>query len=381
MKKQILTAALIMGTSIIIWGCSSTKSSEDDYYGYNNSASTSQSGTSPSGGSSTDKSHWKNPLATEDESNADNSQAVADNTTNYNVMYVPVIVPWWDYYNSWMIQPAFGFGYYGGFGYCGWEWYSPWYRYHPYYGYDWGAYYNPMYYGWRDQSIRSYNSEPAGRRIYNRDFGSYRNNVNNNGSGNGGGYVRQGSRTRTSDVLAANVTGRTLGNKNATTNGRPSAGNFRSLNSGALSGNGGIKSPSTGALGRLSSGNSVSTYGNRNPYLSSTKPSTLSNNSANRGFTRSGIRSTTNGTQFQRSSVTTQAVRYRSARSVSSPNPGSSGVYNNRSVSNSRSSAPSYSRGSNGGGRSYGSGNSGGGRSGSSGGSRSGGSSGSHRSR
>ncbi len=179
------TVLLIACTFLMAIGCASTKGTKDDYFGYTNSPKVEEDKPTPrsstrkvnpdtdkpittaaptpddSVADSTQDQDWVNPLA-DDQSDQDADYQDADDPNyaavpaGYNSYaapaYVPVIVPWWDYYSGWMggyyVRPVIAVRYrnwyWGWNSYC--DWYSPYYDYHPCYGVNFN-YYRPFYRG------------------------------------------------------------------------------------------------------------------------------------------------------------------------------------------------------------------------------------------
>lgn len=181
------TVLLIACTFLLAIGCaSSTKGTKDDYFGYTNSPKVEEDKPTPrsstrkvnpdadkpvtaapatddatANADSSQDEDWVNPL-TDDQSDADADYQDADDP-NYSAVpvgynyyaapaYVPVIVPWWDYYSGWMggcyarpvVSVRYRNWYWGWNSYC--DWYSPYYDYHPCYGVSF-SYYRPYYRG------------------------------------------------------------------------------------------------------------------------------------------------------------------------------------------------------------------------------------------
>ncbi|MBI3260051.1 MAG: hypothetical protein HYZ54_11330 [Ignavibacteriae bacterium] len=219
MKTALL---LIPFIALLAIGCASTKGSQESYFGYSNSPKIESNEPAPRNNERknnpvTDKSvtnqditqnpdddidadssqdqDWENPLSddvsTDDQDSDDrNYSAVPSGYTSYAApAYVPVVVPWWDYYSGWMgnyyVRPVIAVRYrnwyWGWNSYC--DWYSPYYDYHPCYGSSFG-YYRPYYNNWGYRNYwRPWHHYP----IYTYNSGSYRkpNTVRRWGTGTG----------------------------------------------------------------------------------------------------------------------------------------------------------------------------------------------------
>lgn len=180
-------------SAFIIGGCASTKGSKDDYFGYSNSpkieseeqsaqpikrkettTTASKAAVDIPDSDQNSDSHdqdWVNPMSDDQLDNyqdnySSGGAAVPVGYRYYNApSYVPVMVPWWDYYSGWMggyyVRPVIVVRYrnwfWGWNSYC--DWYSPFYDYHPCYGGSFG-YYNPYYRGGYYPYWRPWNHYP-----------------------------------------------------------------------------------------------------------------------------------------------------------------------------------------------------------------------------
>ena len=200
MKTSLL---LIPFVALLAIGCASTKGNQESYFGYSNSPKIESKESAPRikehkdtpvadksvtnqdadqdndnvDADSSQDQDWVNPLADDDaadnqDSDDGNYAAVPSGYYPYSApAYVPVVVPWWDYYSGWMgsyytrpvIAVRYSNWYWGWGSYC--DWYSPYYAYHPCYGVSFG-YYRPFYGGgyhtywrpWHHYPIYSYHS-------------------------------------------------------------------------------------------------------------------------------------------------------------------------------------------------------------------------------
>jgi hypothetical protein len=197
MKKYFASVALaIMG--LYLAGCG-TSGTVDDNFGYNRPDYKVEPVRTEKKvvvvNKNTSEENWENPLAGDNTGNDDNNN-ISWVSSSQNVVYVPVIVPWWYDYYGWMSYPSYRYrhsGIYIGFGYDYWndwyspyyDWYSPWYSYDPYWGNNWHYrphwgyhdwYYHDNYY----HNHHGYSYEPD--RVKNRtdrNFGVRRSGVNN----------------------------------------------------------------------------------------------------------------------------------------------------------------------------------------------------------
>ncbi len=218
MRTKIKLMALMPLAVALISGCSATRY-ESSYFGYSNSKSAEKeegagknqtyakaesAAKSASSEDYDDADKWVNPLASESQRSSTN-YAVVDNDymsfrdVSYRgtqVLYVPVIVPWWSRYYGWSSywEPGFSFNINYGPYWC-YDWYSPWYDYHPYYGRYWAMDYYYPYHHWYHQPVYSHNSRPIDRDT-RRTFGANRGAF----SSRGGGYYDVNS-TRSSGTI------------------------------------------------------------------------------------------------------------------------------------------------------------------------------------
>ncbi len=119
----------------------------------------------------TEESIWRNPLSDTSvyEANNDGTRKRVEVVERYvyyrpNIVYIPVVMPWWDYY--WYHPYYARFSIYIGLRPLFWwdYWYNPWYDFHPYYGYSWV--YHSNYWYWRDWYWHRHH-------WYWRDYGRY----------------------------------------------------------------------------------------------------------------------------------------------------------------------------------------------------------------
>lgn len=205
MKMSMCISVLLMAT---LAGCSSTKGSQDDYFGYRNVPNTAQEDEDSqqrhiqppqnqqaatmqaidSGDNAADYnatgSAWKNPLA-------EDTQTPTVYIENYYaggraVPYVPVIVPWWDVYSDYNYYPQAHYLVLHRSGWTwGWNWYyCPWYDYSPWYGYSYWhrypRYFPPVWYPYHRRPYYPMPHQVIPRQA--RTFGSQRNGVTNPGT-------------------------------------------------------------------------------------------------------------------------------------------------------------------------------------------------------
>lgn len=148
MKKSILITTIAVGLAVWLSSCTTTYH-RHYYFGY--SPKQQEQKTTMV----TEESSWRNPLSDTAiyEENTEKTQKNVQVIERYvyyrpDIVYIPVVMPWWDYY--WYYPYYARFGIYIGYRPLFWwdYWYNPWYDFHPYYGYSW-AYYSHYWY-WRD---------------------------------------------------------------------------------------------------------------------------------------------------------------------------------------------------------------------------------------
>lgn len=339
--------------------------------------------------------NWENPLAADNAGNDENNN-VSWVASSQNVVYVPVIVPWWYDYYGWMSYPSYRYrhsGIYIGFGYNFWndwyspyyDWYSPWYSYDPYWGYNWHHrphwgyhdwYYHDSYY----HNHHGYSYEPD--RVKNRtdrNFGSRRSGVYNTNSSESSytnvgasrmtGSSRTGSGSTKSIYQDRNVptydySGSRNSNRNNVVNPTDSRGTSKSVydnkeNSGSRNYVSPDYSPSGSRtntdVDKSTRGSSDDSY--RSSGSTSRSTSGTSGSSGNSGSSRSSSGSTykpdnsstskTSGTSSSSSSSSRTTTSSPSSSSTKSSGTSSSGS-SSRSSGSSGSSGSSSSRSSGG---------------------------------
>lgn len=185
MKKYLINTIITGLSALVIVSCSSySTGTRSDYFGYNNTPTVdsyndqnnNQNNNYNQDDNNGSNSNWKNPLSQSDNndynSNYDNNSGNVDYNNNngdayvnytsayyvpyYRVYaaprYVPVVMPWWDYYYDGFYNRYSNFYISLGWGVCSpspysyWDWYNPYYDYNPYYGIAWGGWYPMAYY-------------------------------------------------------------------------------------------------------------------------------------------------------------------------------------------------------------------------------------------
>lgn len=134
----------------LLASCSSVPDSRETYFGYKPKkvviveVEKKESGVEYVYTKKQSGNEWRNPLSDTISESSPQSDGALTTVVKYvyyepEVVYIPVVTPWWSYY-SWrpFYYPRVSF--YFGHWYDPWDWsywYNPWYNYHPMYGYNW----------------------------------------------------------------------------------------------------------------------------------------------------------------------------------------------------------------------------------------------------
>ena len=180
---------------MLMSACSSiNQSGRDDSFGWNNHPDPPERDINTSSNySNNNNDNWQNNLERDGDFYSSYS---SNNTTQPEIRYVPVVVPWYSSYNYYYNEPVY---YYPGFyisvswghyrrpyysynyyhtDFYPWDWqdqwYCPWYHYNPYYGNNWGYAYNHHRRDRDDYDNVRHNSDTKNAGFGSRPFGTNR---------------------------------------------------------------------------------------------------------------------------------------------------------------------------------------------------------------